>query len=124
MKRFWLRLAGCLCDNFAMPFSRIAESRIREAMEQGQFDNLPGAGQPLSLEDYFSTPEDLRMAYSILRNANCAPAEVELLNEVSRLERAVAQTTDVTTRQSLQKALTDRQTELAVVLEHRSRRQR
>jgi hypothetical protein len=107
-----------------MPFSRIAESRIREAMEQGQFDNLPGAGQPLNLEDYFSTPEDLRMAYSILRNANCAPAEVELLNEVSRLERAVAETTDVTTRQSLQKALADRQTELAVVLEHRSRRQR
>jgi len=30
-----------------MPFSRIAENRIKEAMEQGQFDNLPGAGQPL-----------------------------------------------------------------------------
>jgi hypothetical protein len=53
-----------------MPFSRIAESRIREAMEQGQFDNLPGAGQPLNLEEYFSTPEDLRMAYSILKNAS------------------------------------------------------
>ena len=107
-----------------MPFSRIAESRIREAMEQGQFDNLPGAGQPLSLEEYFSTPEDLRMAYSILKNANCAPAEVELLNEVSRLKRAVAETTDAATKQSLQKALIDRQTELAVVLEHLSRRPR
>ena len=42
-----------------MPFSHIAEQRIREAMEQGHFDNLPGAGQPLNLEDYFSTPEDL-----------------------------------------------------------------
>ncbi|CEF48799.1 unnamed protein product [uncultured bacterium] len=104
-----------------MPFSRIAENRIREAMAQGQFENLPGAGQPLNLEDYFSTPEDLRMAYSILRNAHCAPAEVELLNEVSRLERAVAEAADATERQSLQRALMDRQTQLAVVLEHRSR---
>ena len=107
-----------------MSFSRTAEYRIREAMEQGQFENLPGTGQPLDLEEYFSTPEDLRMAHSILRNANCAPAEVELLNAVSRLERAVAQTADAATRQSLQKALTNRQTQLAVVLEHRARRQR
>jgi Domain of unknown function (DUF1992) len=107
-----------------MPFSRIAENRIREAMAQGQFENLPGAGQPLNLEDYFSTPEDLRMAYSILRSAHCAPAEVELLNEVSRLERAVAEAADPATRQSLQRALMDRRTQLAVVLEQRSRRRR
>ena len=72
-----------------MPFSHIAEKRIREAIAQGQFENLPGTGQPLDLEAYFSTPEEVRMAYSILKNAKCAPAEVELLNEVSRLERAV-----------------------------------
>lgn len=67
-----------------MPFSRVAESRIREAIENGEFENLPGSGKPLNLEEYFSTPEDLRMAFSILKNANCAPAEVELLKEVSR----------------------------------------
>lgn len=64
------------------------------------------------------------MAHSILKNANGLPAEVELLNEVARLERAVAQAADATTSQSLQKELTQRQTQLAVVLEHRSRRQR
>lgn len=104
-----------------MPFSRLAENRIREAMAQGQFENLPGAGQPLNLEEYFSTPEDVRMAYSILRSAKCVPAEVELLNDVSRLERAIAETADPTARQSLQRTLTDRQTQLAVVLE-RARR--
>jgi hypothetical protein len=107
-----------------MPFSRIAENRIKEAMAQGQFENLPGAGQPLNLEEYFSTPEDLRMAYSILRSANCVPAEVELLIEVSRLERAMAETADATARQSLQRALADRRTRLAVALEHTSRRQK
>jgi hypothetical protein len=107
-----------------MPFSRIAEHRIREAIEQGRFENLPGAGHPLNLEEYFSAPEDLQMAYSILKSANCVPAEVELLNEVSRLERAIAETADATARQSLRRMLRDRQTELAVVLEHASRRQR
>jgi hypothetical protein len=105
-----------------VPFSRIAEQRIREAIAKGEFDNLPGAGRPLDFEDYFSTPEDLRMAYSILKNANCAPAEVELLNEVSRLERDIAETADAATKQSLQRRLADRRTQLAVVLEHRSRR--
>lgn len=107
-----------------MPFTRIAENRIREAIAQGQFDNLPGAGQPLNLEDYFSIPEDLRMAYSILKSANCVPIEVELLNEVSRLERALAETADGTARESLQRTLTDRRTQLAVMLEHGSRRRR
>jgi hypothetical protein len=107
-----------------MPFSHIAERRIREAMAQGHFDNLPGAGQPLNLEEYFSTPEEVRMAYSILKNANCAPAEVQLLNEVSRLERAVSETTDVAARESLQRELTDRRTQLAIVFERRSQGER
>jgi Domain of unknown function (DUF1992) len=107
-----------------MPFSRIAENRIREALEQGLFENLPNAGQPLSLDDYFSTPEDLRMAYSILKSANCAPVEVELASEIARLERALALSHDTTARKALQRTLMDRQTQLAVMLEQRSRRGR
>jgi hypothetical protein len=107
-----------------MPFSRLAERRIREAIAQGEFDNLPGAGKPLDLEEYFSTPEDLRLAFSILKNANCAPAEVELLKEISRLAQVVAETSDPAARQELQRTLTHRQTELAIALERRSPRER
>ena len=107
-----------------MPFSRVAESRIREAIEKGEFDNLPGAGKPLNLEEYFSTPEDLRMAFSILKNANCAPAEVELLKEVSRLQHAIAETPDPAARLELQQTLAHRQTELAIALERRSQREK
>ena len=102
-----------------MPFSRIAETRIREAMAQGEFENLPGAGKPLNLEEYFSTPEELRMAFSILKNANCAPAEVELLNEISRLERAIAETADAAEKQQLRRTLVYRQTQLAIALERK-----
>jgi hypothetical protein len=102
-------------------FSRIAENRIREAMEQGEFDNLPGAGEPLSLEEYFATPEDLRMAYSVLKNANCRPLEVELLHEIARLEQAVASASDDATRAVHQRTLATRRTELAILLERRHR---
>jgi DnaJ-like protein len=104
-----------------MPFSRVAERRINEAMSRGEFENLPGAGKPLDLEDYFNTPEDLRMAFSILKNANCAPAEVEVLNEVARLERAVAETSDDAERSELSRTLASRRTELALMLERLKR---
>ena len=104
-----------------MSFNRIAENRIREAMEQGEFDNLPGAGQPISLEEYFNTPEDLRMAYSVLKNANCRPMEVELLNEIARLEQAVAAARDDAAREAHRRDLAHRRTELTILLERRSR---
>jgi hypothetical protein len=107
-----------------MSLRRIAEGRIREAMEQGMFENLPGAGKPLDLEEYFNTPEDLRMAFSILKNANCAPPEVELMKEVSRLEHAVAEASDAATRNRFQRTLAHRRIQLAIFLERRSPRKR
>jgi hypothetical protein len=102
-----------------MPFSRVGESRIKAAVERGEFENLPGAGKPLNLEEYFSAPADMRMAFSILKNANCVPREVELLNEVSRLQRAIAGAVDPAEAQELQRALANRQTQLGVVFERR-----
>ena len=107
-----------------MPFSRIAELKIREAMAEGVFDNLPNAGQPLDLEDYLATPEDLRMAYSILKSAKCAPAEVELLKEIAALAQQVAAapgSIDAETRATLERTLADRRTELSVRLERAKR---
>jgi hypothetical protein len=67
----------------------IAERRIQEAMERGDFDNLPGRGKPIVQEDLSGVPEELRMAYKILKNAGCVPPEVELTNEVASLRRVV-----------------------------------
>ena len=105
-----------------MAFWRFVENRIDEAIRDGEFDDLPGRGRPLDLEEYFSWPEDLRMAYSILKSANCAPAEVEMLKEVAALEAAVVDAPDEDTRQTLQRKLAARKTELAIVLERRRRR--
>jgi hypothetical protein len=104
-----------------MPFEHLAENRIREALKQGAFDHLPGAGRPLDLEEYFKTPEDRRMVYSILKNARCVPTEVDLLNDIARLESVLADTTDDGARAPIHHALNDRRTELAVLIERKSR---
>jgi DnaJ-like protein len=103
-----------------MAWERIAENRIREAMQEGEFDNLPGAGKPLDLEGYFKLPEHLRVAFSILKSANCVPAEVELINEIATLEQQLAAAPG-DQRPTIRRALSDRRTQLAVVLE-RARR--
>jgi len=66
-------------------FARIAERRITEAIENGEFDNLEGMGKPLTFEDETWIPEDLRTAYRILKNAGCIPPELELRNEIINL---------------------------------------
>jgi len=63
-------------------FYRIAERRILEAIQNGEFDNLEGKGRPINFEDETWVPEDLRIAYRILKNAGCIPPEIELRNEL------------------------------------------
>ena len=53
----------------------LAERKIEEAIERGELDDLPGAGQPLDLDDLDPLlPEELRMAYRILKNAGMSTA--------------------------------------------------
>jgi hypothetical protein len=76
-------------------FDAIAEKKIAEAIARGELDDLPGSGKPLELDDDAHIPEDLRVAYRILKNAGYVPPEVENLQEVGELERLVqAQASD------------------------------
>ena len=68
-------------------FDLIAEQKIAEAIARGELDNLPGAGRPLNLDDDALIPEELRLAYRILKNAGYVPPELETLNEIAQLER-------------------------------------
>ncbi|HVD92887.1 MAG TPA: DUF1992 domain-containing protein [Vicinamibacterales bacterium] len=104
-----------------MPFENLAERKIREAIAAGEFDRLPNAGQPISLDDYFSVPEHLRMAFSVLRSANCLPEEVQLLNDIARLESALASDLNPAVRSRLSAELREARLHLDVALDrHRS----
>lgn len=65
--------------------SVIAEQRIAEAQERGEFDDLPGAGHPLLIADMSNVPQELRLAYTILRNSHCLPPELEERKEIQKL---------------------------------------
>lgn len=61
----------------------IVEQRIQEAQARGEFDGLPGQGKPLELDDDRLVPQEVRVAYRILKNAGCVPPEVEALRDAA-----------------------------------------
>ena len=67
-------------------FQKIIEKRIKEAQKKGDFDDLPGSGEPIPIEDDSHIPEDLRLAYKILKNANCVPPEIQLRKDIRKME--------------------------------------
>ena len=75
-------------------FEKLIESRIKKAQVEGAFENLPGSGQPLQLEDDRHIPEDLRMAHKVLKNADCLPPEVQLRKEIRTTEDLLSGMTD------------------------------
>jgi hypothetical protein len=70
-------------------FDAIAEKKIADAIARGELNDLPGEGKPLELDDDANVPEELRVAYRILKNAGFVPPEVESLREIGQLERLV-----------------------------------
>jgi hypothetical protein len=67
-------------------FERIIEDRIRRAQKKGEFENLEGAGKPLIFDNNDHVDSELRLAYKILKNADCLPAEIQLKKEIKRAE--------------------------------------
>ena len=105
-----------------MSLESAIERKIREAIERGEFDNLPGKGRPIDLEAYFNAPEDLRMAFSLLRSNDFVPAEVDMMKELSKLKERLEKSTDETERKTLAKAIQDKGLALTLQLESRRRK--
>ena len=83
----------------------------------GEFDNLAGKGQPLDLDAYFATPEHLRMGYSILKNADIIPEEMELLKQIEGLKKSLDSCTSEIDKRAIQKQLSDKITDFNVRME-------
>ena len=74
---------------------RLAERRIEEAMREGKFDNLAGAGKPLELEP-MPADENARMTWWMLRllkNNNFTPDEVRWRRQIDRMKEELAAAT-------------------------------
>lgn len=91
-----------------MSFESAVEEIIRAAMARGDFDNLPGRGKPLDMDAYFAAPEDMRLTYSVLRNAGYLPEEVQLLRDAEELKRKLSACSDEVEIARLRKAIDEK----------------
>jgi hypothetical protein len=67
----------------------IADRKIKDAMDAGEFDNLAGKGEPIRIEDDPFTPPEMRVAHKLLKNANALPQWLQLEKDIERERAAV-----------------------------------
>ncbi|MBD8070845.1 DUF1992 domain-containing protein [Bacillus sp. PS06] len=103
-----------------MDFSQIvSEDKIRRAYENGEFDNLPGYGKKLKHEDLSAIPQELRMAYKIMKNAGVINEETELRKELLTIEDLIDKCHDDEQRVLLNEKLTQKKIRLNQVMKNR-----
>ena|SRR5215813_14207589 len=107
-----------------MSFEKLAEKRISQAISEGQFDNLSGKGERINLDWYFSLPEDLRLTYSILRNADILPDEVALLRELGELQEQLDSCSDEQARVQLNRSIQENRLRFDLMMEARKKRKK
>ena len=80
---------------------QLAERKIAEASVRGEFDNLPGEGRPLVLDDDSLVPEELRLAWRVLKNSGFLPGEISLRREIASLDEMLAAAVSTEQREAL-----------------------
>ena len=63
----------------------LVEQKIQEAIAKGEFDNLPGEGKPIDLEENPFVPPDWRLAYKMLKDNAVAPEFVLRLKAIETI---------------------------------------
>ena len=84
---------------------QLVEARINDAQARGEFDNLPGEGKALELQDEALVPEELRAGYRLLKNAGYLPPAGQMRREIAEVEQLLQLAEDKTERQSLNRRL-------------------
>ena len=94
---------------------------MQEAIRAGEFDDLPGRGKPLALEDLSRVPGELRTGYLLLRGAGVLPEEMQLRKESLRLDDLLACCTHDAERNSLEERRRAVALRYALLMERRRR---
>jgi hypothetical protein len=98
------------------------EELIQKWLAENPNERLPGAGQPLDLDEYFRWPEELRLAYSLLKSSGHVPEEVQLAREIDDLKQRLAKATDAAGRKDLERRIQKQEVALNIKLERHRRR--
>ncbi len=105
-----------------MSLEKIIEEKILEAIANGEFDNLEGTGKPINLDDYFATPEDLRVGQALLKSNKFVPEEVDLLKEIGQLKEKNNDCQDEAEKAKLTNLLNEKTLALTIILERNKRK--
>jgi hypothetical protein len=84
---------------------KIAEEKIKRAMENGELQNLSGEGKPIPLEEDIYVPAELRAGYRLLKNAGYLPPELALRKEIVQVESLLQMTEEPALKSRLSKKL-------------------
>lgn len=74
--------------------SFIAEQKITQAMQEHDFNSPKWKNKPLPLDDDRFVPDDLKMAYKVMKMGGYLPPEIEERKEIKKLEDLIAATED------------------------------
>ena len=86
-------------------FAGLSEERIRKAYDKGEFDNLPGLGKPLPPDKLEGIPDELKMAYRVMKNAGFSPEEMDVKKELMTIEDLIRRSEDELEKDGLRKEL-------------------
>lgn len=91
---------------------------MREVEASGELKYLKGFGKPLKPDDDFaSTPEELRLAFKVLKESGYVPPQVEMFKELAKLRSTLAKETDGERRKVIQKKMADKQMKIQMFVE-------
>ena len=99
---------------------KIAERKIQEAVDRGEFDNLPLSGKPLPEERSSGMSSQLRLSFKILKNANVIPEEVQLKKEIHSLRDLLALCDDEGEIDAIHRQLNEKMLRYELLIERRN----
>ncbi|OPX85517.1 MAG: hypothetical protein A4E53_03511 [Pelotomaculum sp. PtaB.Bin104] len=102
--------------------AKLAEAKIREAINNGELKNLPGAGKPVEIDNMLFVPYEDRLAYMVMKNAGLVPNEVALKKEIACLQKSLADCQDPSNKDVLKKRLRDYNIQYHIIMEKKARR--
>lgn len=104
----------------AMDFFRLTDEKIRKAYEDGEFENLPGYGKRLELEDLSNVPPEMRMAYKMMKNAGMME-EQQIRTEIEYLEDLIEGAHSDVEEDRLNQRLTEKQLRLQQLIQKKKK---
>lgn len=97
-------------------FDHYVESKIQKAIDNGEFKKLPGFGKPLNLE-FMNQPAHVRIANSIMKNANVLPTELQIRKDVFGLRQQLKEVKTELERKDIMKKILDKSTRYHILME-------